>query len=105
MLRAGRCAAQGAFREHAGKVALVVDRAAAVGDGEQSSEPIAAACSNSSSEGAWPRSSSSARVTWTVVGPTALRAMPASAMTFPSIQTAADAAAIAQSPARRSTFS
>ena len=37
--------------------------------------------------------------------PTALRAMPTSAIEPPSIQTAADAAAIAQSPARRSTFS
>ncbi len=37
--------------------------------------------------------------------PTALSAMPASAIVPPSIQTAADAAAIAQSPARRSTFS
>ena len=37
--------------------------------------------------------------------PTALSAMPASAIVPPSSQTAADAAAIAQSPARRSTFS
>ena len=37
--------------------------------------------------------------------PTALSAIPASAIVPPSIQTAADAAAIAQSPARRSTFS
>ena len=40
-----------------------------------------------------------------VVRPTALSAMPASAIVPPSIQTAAEAAAIAQSPARRSTFS
>ena len=33
MQRAGRGAAQGAFRQHTGEVALVVDRAAAVGDG------------------------------------------------------------------------
>ena len=39
------------------------------------------------------------------MSPTALSAMPASAIVPPSIQTAADAAAIAQSPARRSTFS
>ena len=40
-----------------------------------------------------------------MVSPTALSAMPASAIVPPSIQSAADAAAIAQSPARRSTFS
>ena len=39
------------------------------------------------------------------MSPTALSAIPASAIVPPSIQTAADAAAIAQSPARRSTFS
>ena len=42
---------------------------------------------------------------WIVVSPTALSAMPASAIVPPSIHTAAEAAAIAQSPARRSTFS
>src|SRR4051812_18884997 len=40
-----------------------------------------------------------------VVRPTALSAMPISRTSPPSIHTAADAAAIAQSPARRSTFS
>ena len=40
-----------------------------------------------------------------VVGPTALSATPASAIVPFSIQSAAEAAAIAQSPARRSTFS
>jgi hypothetical protein len=40
-----------------------------------------------------------------VVGPTALSATPASAIVPFSIQRAADAAATAQSPARRSTFS
>ena len=39
------------------------------------------------------------------MSPTALSAMPTSAIVPPSSQTAADAAAIAQSPARRSTFS
>ena len=43
--------------------------------------------------------------TWTVVGPTALSATPASEIVPFSIQSAADAAATAQSPARRSTFS
>ena len=42
---------------------------------------------------------------WIVVRPTALSAIPASEIVPPSIQTAAEAAAIAQSPARRSTFS
>ena len=37
--------------------------------------------------------------------PTALSAMPASAIVPPSIHSAAEAAAMAQSPARRSTFS
>src|SRR6516165_3815938 len=49
--------------------------------------------------------SSSARVAWIVVGLTALKATPASTIFPPSTHTAADAAAIAQSPARRSTFS
>ena len=40
-----------------------------------------------------------------MVGPTALSAMPASAIVSPSSHTAAEAAAIAKSPARRSTFS
>ena len=40
-----------------------------------------------------------------VVGPSAPSARPASAITPPSIHTAADTAAIAKSPARRSTFS
>ena len=40
-----------------------------------------------------------------MVGPTALSATPASAIVPSSIQSAADAAATAQSPARRSTFS
>ena len=40
-----------------------------------------------------------------MVIPTALSAMPTWVIVPPSIQTAADAAAIAQSPARRSTFS
>jgi len=51
-----------------------------------------------------PRSSSSARDRWTVVRPRALSAIPTSEIVLPSIQIAADAAAIAQSPARRSTF-
>src|SRR6185503_8875346 len=69
----------------------------------QSSEAIRPASSNSSSEGGLPRSRSSARVTWMVVGPTALSATPASAIVPFSTQRAAEAAAIAQSPARRST--
>ena len=77
MQGAGGGAAQGAFGEHAGEVALVVDRPAAVGgSGAQSSAAISPAWANSSSDGGWPRSSSSARVTWIVVGPTALSAMP-----------------------------
>jgi hypothetical protein len=71
----------------------------------QSSDAIAPACSNRASEGTWPRSCASARVSVIVTGPTALRPTPASAIVSPSSQTAADAAAIAQSPARRSTFS
>src|SRR4051794_31604156 len=63
------------------------------------------AFANRSSDGAWPRSSSSARVTSTVTGPTAASARPASAIVSPSSHSTADAAAIAQSPARRSTFS
>ena len=46
--RGGR-AAQRALGEHAGEVALVVDRPAAVRAGEQSSDAIAPACANSSS--------------------------------------------------------
>ena len=71
----------------------------------QSSLATTPACSNSSSDGVSPRSSSSPRVRSIVVRPTELSAMPASAILPPSIQSAADAAAIAQSPARRSTFS
>ena len=104
--RARRRAAQRALGEHAGEMALVVDRAAAVGARRavlrRRSRPPAA---NSSSDGGLPRSSSSARVRWIVVIPTALSAMPASAIAPPSIHTAAEAAAMAQSPARRSTFS
>ena len=106
MERACRRAEQGALREYAGEMALVVDRPAAVCMlGEQSADAISPACVKSSSDGASPRSSSSARVRWIVVSPTALSAMPASTIVLPSSQTAADAAAIAQSPARRSTFS
>ena len=46
----------------------------------QSSLAIAPACSNSSSLGTWPRSSSSPRVRSIVVSPTELSAMPASAI-------------------------
>src|SRR3954447_3184061 len=63
------------------------------------------AFANRSSDGTWPRSSSSARVTSTVTGPTAASARPASAIVSPSSHSTADAAAIAQSPARRSTLS
>ena len=103
--RARGRAAQCPLGQDAGEMALVVDRPRPSAPGEQSSDAISPACANSSSDGALPRSSSSARVRWIVVSPTALSAMPASAIVPPSIQTAADAAAIAQSPARRSTFS
>ena len=73
--------------------------------GSNLAEEISPACAKSSSDGGWPRRSSSARERWIVVSPTALSAMPASQIRPPSTQTAADAAAIAQSPARRSTFS
>src|SRR3954453_19522310 len=63
------------------------------------------AFANRSSDGTLPRSSSSARGTSTVTGPTAASARPASAIVSPSSHSTADAAAIAQSPARRSTFS
>ena len=86
-------------------MALVVDRPPAVRARRAVLRGDLPGLSESSSDGALPRSSSSARARWTVVRPTALSAIPASAMVPPSIQTAADAAAIAQSPARRSTFS
>ena len=106
MERTGRGAAQGALGEHAGEVALVVGRAAAVGDRRGSprrrsrppartAPPTAAAAQQLLRAG--QRGS--------VVGPTALSATPASAIVSPSSHSAAEAAAIAQSPARRSTFS
>ena len=87
--RAGRRAAQGAFGEHAREVALVVDGAAAVGDRRCSPRTaIAPACveqlvGRAPGRAAAPRRGS----TSIVVGPTALSAMPASAIVSPSSQT------------------
>ena len=92
--------------QHAREVALVVDRSAAVGDrravlGGDRPRLLEQLLRRRGCRAAAPRRGSA----WTVVGPTALSAIPASAIVPPSIQTAAEAAAIAQSPARRSTFS
>ena len=105
MQRAGRGTAQGAFREHAGEVALVVHGAAAVRDGEAVLGGDRARLLEQLLRGRLAAQQLLGTGRWTVVGPTALSARPASAITPPSIHTAADAAAIAQSPARRSTFS
>ena len=67
--------------EHAGEMSFVVDRAAAVGARRAVLRRDLSGLLEQLLDGAWPRSSSSARVRWMVVSPTALSAMPTSVMT------------------------